>query len=77
VTQEDVAALLGGAPDILVPSHRDITRSVNEGIPIVVSAENSEAARAFRALAAMYQPDAAAEPRAAKRRRLFRRGKRS
>ena len=35
VTTEDAAALLGRTPDVLVPSSRDITRSVNEATPIV------------------------------------------
>ena len=35
-------------PDVLVPSDRDIVRSVNEGEPIVVGKPRSEAAKAFR-----------------------------
>src|SRR3954468_102897 len=31
VTQEDVVAVIGRQPDVLVPSHRDVARSVNEG----------------------------------------------
>jgi pilus assembly protein CpaE len=54
VTQEDVTAVLGRAPDILVPSHRDIARSVNEGNPVVLSRAKSDAARAFKALAEMH-----------------------
>jgi pilus assembly protein CpaE len=54
VTPEDVTAVLGRAPDVLVPSHRDIVRSVNEGAPIVLSRPRSDAARAFTALANMY-----------------------
>jgi MinD-like ATPase involved in chromosome partitioning or flagellar assembly len=37
-----------------VPSDRDIPRSINEGVPIVHSKAKSEAARAFRDLAASY-----------------------
>ena len=33
----DVKAILGRAPDVLVPSDRDIPRSVTEGVPIIVS----------------------------------------
>jgi pilus assembly protein CpaE len=54
ITPADVAEIVGRTPDILVPSARDITRSVNEGIPIVQAQPRSEAARAFRALAALY-----------------------
>jgi pilus assembly protein CpaE len=54
VTREDVTAVLGRAPDILVPSHRDVVRSVNEGTPVVLSRPRSEAARAFKALAEMH-----------------------
>jgi pilus assembly protein CpaE len=54
VTQEDVVTILGRAPDALVPSHREIARSVNEGMPIVASRKRSEAAKAFNALAASY-----------------------
>ena len=51
VSHADVVAVLGRAPDVLVPSHRDVVRSVNSGEPIVESGPRSEAAKAFRALA--------------------------
>jgi pilus assembly protein CpaE len=54
ITQNDVLAILGRPPDVLVPSHRDITRSVNEGTPIVISHKRTEAAKAFTALAKIY-----------------------
>ena len=54
VTPEDVQAVLGRSPDVLVPSHRDIVRSVNEGSPVVLSRPRSDAAKAFKALAARY-----------------------
>jgi len=54
VTQDDVTAIVGRPPDVLVPSHRDIVRSINEGTPIVLSRPRSEAAKAFRTLAAGY-----------------------
>ena len=47
-------AILGSAPTILIPSDRDIPRSVNEATPITSSKTRSEAARAFRKLAASY-----------------------
>jgi pilus assembly protein CpaE len=54
ITHEDVAAIIGRAPDILVPSDREIPRSVNEGTPVVASRERSDAAKAFRELADRY-----------------------
>jgi pilus assembly protein CpaE len=77
VTAEDVTTLLGRAPDVRVPSHRDITRSVNEAHPIVLSGGNAEARKAFKSLAASYTRDAPTEPSASrpkrKRRSIFRR----
>lgn len=54
ITHNDVLSILGRQPDVLVPSHRDITRSVNDGTPIVLSHKRSDAAKAFRALAEIY-----------------------
>ena len=54
ITHADVVNVLGRAPDILVPSSRDIVRSVNKGEPIVLATKRSEAAKAFRALADFY-----------------------
>jgi len=54
VTQDDVTAVIGRSPDVLVPSHRDVVRSINEGMPIVQARPRSDVARAFRALAAGY-----------------------
>ena len=54
IATDEVSAILGRSPDIMVPSDRDIPRSVNEGTPIVLANERSEAAKAFRALADLY-----------------------
>jgi pilus assembly protein CpaE len=54
ISHADVLALLGRPPDALVPSQRDIVRSVNRGEPIVLSAKRSEPAKVFRALASLY-----------------------
>lgn len=79
VNADDVASLLGRTPDVRVPSHRDITRSVNEATPIVTTRGNADARHAFEALAALYLPEGAGGKRAAKaaprRRRLFGRRK--
>jgi pilus assembly protein CpaE len=69
VTPEDVTAVLGRAPDVLVPSHRDVVRSVNEGSPVVLSRPRSDAARAFKALATMYVGRPAERKRGLRRRR--------
>jgi pilus assembly protein CpaE len=64
ITHSDVLTIIGRAPDVLVPSTRDVTRSVNEGTPIVQAQRRSEAAKSFRALAELYT---AAEPENGKR----------
>jgi MinD-like ATPase involved in chromosome partitioning or flagellar assembly len=71
-------AIMARAPDVLVPSDRNITRSVNQGEPIALLHRRSEAARAFSALAELYEADQRAVeangiPR--RRRRLFGRRK--
>jgi MinD-like ATPase involved in chromosome partitioning or flagellar assembly len=71
VTVEDVVGVIGRRPDIMVPSHRDVVRSVNEGAPIVASRPRSDAARAFTTLAAAYAP----QERERTSRRLLRRRK--
>ncbi len=62
ITHDDVAAIMGKTPDILVPSDREIPRSVNEGTPIVASRERSGAAKAFRDLADRYTKAAVRGP---------------
>jgi pilus assembly protein CpaE len=54
ISHADVLSVIGRAPDVLVPSSRDVVRSVNKGEPIVLSGKRSEAAKAFRALADIY-----------------------
>ena len=56
LSQDDVSAALGREPDALVPSSRGVTRSLNEGKPITLSAPRSEAARALKRLAHLHQP---------------------
>jgi pilus assembly protein CpaE len=69
ISQADVASILGRAPDVLVPSSRDIVRSVNRGEPIVLAGKRSDAAKAFRTLAGLYgeQPVAAANTKGKRR----------
>jgi pilus assembly protein CpaE len=54
IGKDDVAAILDREPDVLVPSQRDIPRTITEGTPIVAAHPKSTAARAFRNLAALY-----------------------
>jgi pilus assembly protein CpaE len=76
ITHSDVISILGRTPDILVPSHRDIARSVNEGSPVVISQRRSEAARSFEALASLFTEAPAIVPTMPRRNRtLMRRGK--
>ncbi len=51
ISQSDVEAVLGRTPDVFIPSDREIPRTVNEGIPIVVARPQSEPAEAFGSLA--------------------------
>jgi pilus assembly protein CpaE len=61
ITQDDVTLIIGRDPQVLIPSDRQIPISVNEGVPIVVADERSEAARAFRRLAESYTETEPAE----------------
>ena len=54
VSHADVVTVLGRAPDVLIPSSRDVVRSVNAGTPIVASLPRSEAAKGFEALATIF-----------------------
>jgi pilus assembly protein CpaE len=75
ITREDVVSIIGRAPDMLVPSDRNVTRSVNQGEPISLLHRRSDAARAFHALAGLYVAEQQSAGSTAKRRRrsLFRR----
>jgi len=54
ISQDEVAAIVGRVPDVLVPSDRDIPRMLNEGMPIVTAKSDSDAAEAFRSLGNLY-----------------------
>jgi pilus assembly protein CpaE len=54
ITLEDVDAIIGRSPQVFIPSDRQIPISVNDGTPIVIQEERSEAARAFQKLAERY-----------------------
>ena len=61
IEREDVLAILGRDVDILIPSDRDITRSINQGTPIALE-RTSAAGKAFRGLAHMYIDGSVATP---------------
>jgi pilus assembly protein CpaE len=77
IGRDDVLAIIGRVPDVLVPSDRNITRAVNQGEPIALLHRRSEAARAFHTLAELYIADeqSPGEVKRTRRRRLFRRGR--
>jgi pilus assembly protein CpaE len=68
IDTQDVIAILGAQVDVLIPSHRDITISVNRGDPIALG-RRAEAAKAFHDLARLYAEDAKRAAPAPKRRR--------
>ncbi len=55
IALSDIQSIIGRAPDVLVPSHRDVPRSVNAGHPIVLSGRRSDVARSFRDLADLFE----------------------
>jgi pilus assembly protein CpaE len=62
ITPDDVSTIVGRAPDVSIPSDREIPRSVNEGTPIVATRQGSGAAKAFRALGDRYAKAPAPKP---------------
>jgi pilus assembly protein CpaE len=54
IGRDDVTAIMGARPEVLIPSDRSLTRSINEGQPIVLEHRRSDAAREFVALAGLY-----------------------
>jgi pilus assembly protein CpaE len=50
---DDMVTVLGRDADVFLPSHREITLSINQGTPIVLN-RGSEASHAFRGLAQSY-----------------------
>jgi pilus assembly protein CpaE len=54
ISQHDVVTVLGTEPNVFIPSDREIPRSVNEGIPIILSRPQSFAAASFHELAGLF-----------------------
>jgi pilus assembly protein CpaE len=71
ISDDEVVAITGRQPDVFVPSDRDIPRAVNEGKSILAAKPQSEAAQAFRSLAASYLQAEQSAGAATGRRRLF------
>jgi pilus assembly protein CpaE len=74
ISHADVVALLGRAPDVLIPSQREVVRSINAGEPIVFGSRRSEPAKAFRALAELFAADSNPQTASGRGRRLLRKG---
>jgi pilus assembly protein CpaE len=68
IDSNDLLAILGAEVDVRIPSHRDITLSVNRGEPIALG-RRTDSARAFHELAGLYLEDLEAPDRAARARR--------
>jgi pilus assembly protein CpaE len=84
ISDDDVMRIVGRKPEVRVPSDVEITRSVNDGKPIVMSRPKSEAAHAFQKLAeafmaraeggvALALPEETPEPRSSRLHLLARR----
>jgi pilus assembly protein CpaE len=54
IGHDEVVAITGRTPDVLVPSDREIPCSINEGVPVVLAKNRSDVARAFHSLAHLY-----------------------
>lgn len=70
ITSSDVANILERAPDVLIPSSREIATSVNEGNPIVLSHKRSEAARSFDTMADLFARVPHSQPASGRRGRI-------
>jgi pilus assembly protein CpaE len=56
LTRDEVVAVVGREPDVLVPSNREVVRAVNAGRPVALL-RGREASRSFHHLAALYSGD--------------------
>ena len=54
ISDEDVERIIGRKPEVRVPSDVEVTRSVNDGRPIVLSRPKAEASTSFRRLADVF-----------------------
>jgi pilus assembly protein CpaE len=68
IASQDLLAILGTEVDVQIPSHREITLSVNRGEPIALG-HRSDSSKAFHELAGLYLKDLAATDGARRARR--------
>jgi pilus assembly protein CpaE len=70
ISESDAVEIMGRKLDILVPSDRNVSRSLGDGVPLVISQPKSEVARAYEALADLFiaSPDQEVEVEAKPRR---------
>jgi pilus assembly protein CpaE len=70
ISESDAVEIMGRQLDILVPSDRSVSRSLGDGVPLVISQPKSEVARAYEALADLItsSPDEEVEVEAKPRR---------
>ena len=54
IADADAVTILGRKPDVFIPSDREITVSINDGVPVVLSGSRSEAARSLDSLADLF-----------------------
>jgi len=54
ISDDDVERIVGRKPEVRVPSDVEVTRSVNDGRPIVLSRPKAEAAQSFQLLADVF-----------------------
>jgi len=54
ISDDDVERIVGRKPEVRIPSDVEVTRSVNDGRPIVLSRPKAEAAQSFRRLADVF-----------------------
>jgi pilus assembly protein CpaE len=62
LSQKDAITLLGRVPDVLIPSDREVTRSINDGIPVVLGSKRSDASKALTQLAELFVYESDAQP---------------
>jgi pilus assembly protein CpaE len=70
ISESDAVEIMGRGLDILVPSDRSVSRSLGDGVPLVISQPKSEVAKAYEALADLFtaSPDDEVEVQAKPRR---------
>jgi pilus assembly protein CpaE len=54
ISDDDVERIVGRKPEVRIPSDVEVTRSVNDGKPIVLSRPKAEAAQSFHRLANLF-----------------------